>query len=309
MENLAASSPASAWLSALRLRTLPLALASILLGSFLAAASGQFQWAVLGLAALTTGLLQILSNLANDYGDSVHGADLVKERQGPRRAVQSGTISPGAMLRAMWLVGFLALAAGVALLWVAARHQPQVFWFFLALGLVAIAAAVTYTAGARPYGYAGLGDISVLLFFGLVGVLGTFFLHGGTLAWPLGLPAAACGLLAVGVLNINNIRDIDSDRVAGKRSVPVRLGRDRAVTYHWALLLGSQLCAVGYVLGQPMAAWPWLFVLSWPLLLRNGLAVSRLRASPLIDAHLKQMALATLLFVLTFGLGQWLGRA
>jgi 1,4-dihydroxy-2-naphthoate polyprenyltransferase len=309
MENPVATSPAAAWLGALRLRTLPLALASILLGSFLAAAEGRFQWAVLGLAILTTALLQILSNLANDYGDSVHGADLVKERQGPRRAVQSGTISAQAMLRAMWLLGFLALAAGLTLLWVAAWHQPQVFWGFLALGLLAIAAAVTYTAGAKPYGYAGLGDVSVLLFFGLVGVLGTYFLHGGTLAWPLALPATACGLLAVGVLNINNIRDIDSDRAAGKFSIPVRLGRPRAVAYHWALLMGSQACAVGYVLGQGALTWPWLFVLSWPLLLRNGLAVSRLRASPLIDAHLKQMALATLLFVLTFGLGQWLGRA
>jgi 1,4-dihydroxy-2-naphthoate polyprenyltransferase len=302
------ASPLRPWLSAFRLRTLPLALASIFLGSFLAAAHGGFRWPVLALAALTTVLLQILSNLANDYGDSVHGADLVKERQGPARAVQSGQISKATMRQAMYGFAGLSLVSGLGLLWVATSHSPTLFFTFLGLGLLAILAAVTYTAGAKPYGYAGLGDVSVLIFFGWLGVLGTYYLHAGQLDAWLALPATSCGLFAVGVLNINNIRDIDSDRVAGKHSLPVRLGRDRAVAYHWALIGVGLGCALAYVLARYQSPWQWLFLLAAPLLVRNGLSVSRLRSSPLIDGHLKQMALATLLFVLTFGLGQVLGR-
>ncbi len=296
------------WLSAFRLRTLPLALASIFLGSFLAAARAGFRWEVLALAALTTVLLQVLSNLANDYGDSIHGADLVKERTGPARAVQSGQISKATMLRAMAVFASLALVAGLSLLWVATTHSLPLFFTFLGLGLLAILAAVTYTAGAQPYGYAGLGDVSVLVFFGWLGVLGTYFLHVGQLDGWLLLPATSCGLFAVGVLNINNIRDLDSDRVAGKRSVPVRIGRDRAVAYHWTLLLGGIGCAVAYVAVHYSSPWQGLFLLSVPLLIHNGRSVDRLRQSPAIDGYLKQMALATLVFVITFGLGQLLGR-
>jgi 1,4-dihydroxy-2-naphthoate octaprenyltransferase len=302
------ASPLLPWLSAFRLRTLPLALASIFLGSFLAAAHGGFRWPVLALAALTTVLLQILSNLANDYGDSVHGADLVKERTGPARAVQSGQIAKATMRRAVFGFAGLSLASGLGLLWVATSHSLPLFFTFLGLGLLAILAAVTYTAGAKPYGYAGLGDVSVLIFFGWLGVLGTYYLHTGGLDLWLALPATSCGLFAVGVLNINNIRDIDSDRVAGKRSLPVRLGRDWAVAYHWALIGVGLGCALAYTVGRYHSPWQWLFLLGAPLLVRNGLAVSRLRSSPQIDNHLKQMALATLLFVLTFGLGQVLGQ-
>lgn len=158
----------SPWISAFRPRTLPLALASILTGAFLAAAAGQFNGPVVALAALTTILLQVLSNLANDYGDSQNGADSV-HRQGPQRAVQSGAITPAQMKRGMWICGLLALASGLALLWVALGAAGLgLFLAFLALGLAAIWAAVNYTAGKNPYGYAGLGDISVFLFFGLV---------------------------------------------------------------------------------------------------------------------------------------------
>ena len=152
-----------AWLSAFRLRTLPLALASIGMGSFLAGAEGLFDWQIFVFCALTTIFLQILSNLANDYGDSVHGADSL-DREGPQRAVQSGQISKKDMFGAMVVFAFLSLISGLYLLYLAI-DSTQSFWLFLGLGILAIIAAITYTAGKRPYGYAGLGDISVLLFF------------------------------------------------------------------------------------------------------------------------------------------------
>ena len=155
----------SAWIEASRPRTLPLALASIFLGSFLAAYNERFTWEVLLLASLTTIFLQVLSNLANDYGDSIHGADSA-EREGPSRSVQAGHISASAMRRAMILFGILSFVSGVWLLWIALEFRWQELPFFLGLGILAIIAAITYTSGSRPYGYAGLGDISVFLFFG-----------------------------------------------------------------------------------------------------------------------------------------------
>jgi 1,4-dihydroxy-2-naphthoate octaprenyltransferase len=205
-----------AWVSAFRLRTLPLALASIGMGSFLAAADNSFRGDVVAWCALTTLFLQILSNLANDYGDTKHGADSA-HRQGPKRAVQAGLITAAQMKTAMVVFAALSLLSGLLLLWTALGSAGlYVFLFFLALGLAAIWAAINYTAGARPYGYAGLGDIAVFTFFGLVGVMGTYYLQTQQLPGALLWPAASMGFLATGVLNINNIRDIESDRLAGK---------------------------------------------------------------------------------------------
>jgi 1,4-dihydroxy-2-naphthoate polyprenyltransferase len=305
-------SSAKAWISAFRPRTLPLSLSSILMGAFLAAANGRFNGAVVALAALTTVLLQILSNLANDYGDSQNGADSV-HREGPQRAVQSGAISPAQMKRAMFWFGAASLGAGVALLWVALGFAGLwVFGAFLVLGLCAIWAAINYTAGAKPYGYAGLGDVSVFLFFGLVGVGGTYFLQAyraadgwaGTLPLDVLLPAVSLGCFSAAVLNVNNIRDIRSDELAGKITVPVRLGPQRARVYHWLLLLLGLGAAVLYVAQNYRSPWQWLFLLAAPLLIYNGLQVWRRQQSMQLDPLLKQMAMSTLLFVLLFGIGQ-----
>jgi 1,4-dihydroxy-2-naphthoate octaprenyltransferase len=294
----------SPWISAFRPRTLPLALASILTGGFLAKASGQFNGAVVALAALTTILLQILSNLANDYGDSQNGADSV-HRQGPQRAVQSGAITPAEMKRAMWAFGLAALASGIALLLVALGFAGMwVLLTFFVLGLSAIWAAVNYTAGSNPYGYAGLGDISVFLFFGIVGVCGTYFLQTQTLPLAVLLPAAALGCFATAVLNVNNIRDIVSDKLAGKITVPVRLGPQHARRYHWLLLLLGVGAATVYVALTYHSPWQWLFLLSLPLFLFNGRQVWARQESMKIDPLLKQMAMSTLAFTLLFGLGQ-----
>lgn len=295
-----------AWVAAARPRTLPLALASISLGTFLAAANNVLNLPLAILALLTAVLLQVLSNLANDYGDSIHGADHV-ERLGPARAVQSGQISAGAMRLAIVLVALLAAVSGIALLWLAFGSQAlPLLLVFILLGAAAIGAAVTYTAGKKPYGYAGLGDIAVLIFFGWVGVLGTYFLQARQLDWTLFLPATSCGLLAVAVLNVNNIRDIESDKRAGKHSIPVRLGPHRARLYHWLLLGAAVLTACLYVLLDYRTPWQFLFLLSIPLLWQNGKAVARTFDPRRLNPLLKQMSLATLFFVLTFSVGQLL---
>ena len=296
-------SPFAIWIYAARPRTLLLAFATILMGAFLAAADGAARWDLVALAALTATFLQILSNLANDYGDSKHGADS-GTRVGPQRAVQSGQVSPAAMKRAMGLTAALAALAGVALVWLAFGAEGLLAaGLFILLGAAAIWAAVSYTASSRPYGYAGLGDLFVLIFFGWVGVAGTYFLQAGVLTGRLLLPATAIGLLAVGVLNVNNIRDIDSDRLAGKRSVPVRLGPARARIYHWLLLGLAWGCALLFVLTDYQSPWQLLFLLATPLLVRHGLAVARGRDAAALDPLLKQLSLTTLAFVLLFGLG------
>ena len=291
-----------AWISAFRLRTLPLALASIFLGSFLASYDGIFQLRILLLSALTTVLLQVLSNLANDYGDSINGADSAL-RQGPSRAVQSGAISIVAMKRAMGIFVFLAFASGVFLLYTAVGFSSQIFLIFIILGILAIMAAVFYTSGKRPYGYTGLGDLSVMVFFGFLGVLGTFYLHTGTLQPDYILLAATSGFFSTAVLNINNIRDIKSDSLAGKMSIPVRIGRKRAVHYHWFLLAAGWVCAIYFTIMHFQSPWQWMYLVSLPLFIYNAAMVSKKVDSISLDPFLKQMALSTLLFVLLFGAG------
>ncbi len=294
------------WIAAARPRTLPLALASIIMGSFLAATKGMFSWPVCLLSVLTTVLLQVLSNFANDYGDAVNGKD-TDLREGPARAVQKGVISAKGMRSAIVLFSVFSLASGISLLVIALKNaQPGAFWGFLALGLLCILAAITYTAGKKPYGYIGLGDLSVFVFFGWVGVLGSNYLHTLQWDWQQVLPATSCGLFAVAVLNINNIRDIESDRATGKNSIPVRIGRQNAVSYHWAILVLGMLCTLLYAVRTAGSPWEYLFLLSFPLIIANGRAVSRKRSPGELDPYLKQMALSTLLFVVLFGTGAWL---
>lgn len=293
------------WIEAMRPRTLPLATASIVMGSFLTAADDTLEWPVALLSLLTALLLQVLSNLANDYGDSVHGADH-SDRAGPSRAVQSGRISSQMMKRMMGLFAILSVASGITTLWLAFGAEAlPLFLLFILLGAAAIIAAVTYTAGSKPYGYVGLGDIFVLIFFGWVGVLGSYFLQAHALEWRLLLPATSTGLLTVAVLNVNNIRDIDSDKLAGKRSIPVRLGHHRARLYHWGLLSVSLGAALLYVLLHFTGYGQLLFLILLPLFWKNGITVYRTESAKL-DPMLKQTSLLTLLFVFSFGLGQLL---
>lgn len=290
-----------AWVSAFRLRTLPLSLSCIGMAAFLAAAAGKFNGLLFALCCLTTIFLQILSNLANDYGDSINGADHAG-RKGPQRAVQSGAITSSQMRNAVVLFTILCLLSGIGLLLLAFGLDWSALLFFLVLGLLCIAAAIAYTVGRKPYGYAGLGDLSVLIFFGLVGVMGSLYLFTRSVDYTDILPALSCGFFSIAVLNVNNIRDIESDRQAGKFSIPVRIGRDKAIVYHWFLLAAGTVSAIAYTFLHYESAWQFLFVPVVALFVRNGIAVSTLPSEKL-DPYLKQMAMSTLLFVITFGIG------
>lgn len=294
------------WLSAFRLRTLPLSLSCIAMGGFLAASTSSFRWDIFLLCVLTTIFLQILSNLANDYGDSIHGADST-DRKGPSRAVQSGAISPAQMKTAVVIFIVLCLTSGISLLLVSFGIDWRAMIFFFCLGLMSILAAIAYTVGKKPYGYIGLGDFSVLIFFGLVGVLGSYYLFTKEFSAYKILPALSCGFFSIGVLNINNIRDIESDQKAGKFSIPVRIGRSKSIVYHWFLIIAGITSAIVYTFLTSHEPWQWLFLLSIPLFIRNGMAISQ-KPSDQLDPYLKQMALSTLAFVLLFGIGLILSR-
>ena len=263
-----------------------------------------FSWTIFWLAVFTTTFLQILSNFANDYGDTVSGVDTV-ERTVATRAVQTGAITRQQMTKAIILMSILSFITGSLLIYEGLKDSStQTIITFFGLGVLAIIAAITYTVGKRPYGYMGFGDISVLIFFGWVGVLGTYFLYTHEFIWLNILPATSCGLFAVGVLNINNIRDIESDIKTGKNSIPVRLGKDKAVIYHWFLLTGGFICAVIYSLLNHSEFLNWIFLITLPLLIKIGVGVSKGKTPAQIDPFLKIMALTTLLFVITFGIGQ-----
>ena len=289
------------WLSAMRLRTLPLALASIAMAGFLAASVKAFEPVVFFLALLTAAGLQVLSNLANDYGDSIHGAD-GDHRIGPVRQIQVGAISKVQMVKAMWICTLITLSLGLALIMYSNINLSSLM-IFLALGIVALGAAVLYTNGSKPYGYMGLGDLAVFVFFGLLGVLGTYYLMTQKFEWMLLLPASALGFFTVAVLNVNNIRDLESDKLAGKNSIPVRLGRAKAVWYHWFLLLGGIFCMIVFIRINYAGIKPWMFMLASPLLLINAFAVKNKKEAGELDPYLKQMAISTLCFVLFFGIG------
>lgn len=292
---------AKVWIAAFRPRTLPLALSCIGMGTFLAASVGAFQWDIFLLCASTTVLLQILSNLANDYGDTVNGADH-EGRVGPVRAVQSGDITKESMKKALIVFVVLCLISGVWLLKVSLGGNLEAILFFFGLGILSILAAIAYTVGRKPYGYVGMGDFSVLVFFGIVGVLGSLYLFTKSISWDHLLPAMSCGFFSMGVLNINNIRDIESDKKAGKFSLPVRIGRDNAITYHWLLIIGGLTCAIVFTVINYTNLSQLLFLITIPFFIINGISVAK-KPSKELDPYLKQMALSTLLFVILFGVG------
>lgn len=235
------ASPLAVWIWAVRPRTLPLAASAIVLGFGLSVMQGHSRWGVFLLALVTALLLQILSNLANDYGDAMAGTDR-EDRVGPLRVTGSGLASPERMFRAMLLAAALTAASGLALILAGAWGKPAVLAAFLLLGAACVAAAVLYTVGKRPYGYVGLGDLMAGLFFGPVAVWGCAVLCGAADFAPLLLPGLAAGFCSTMVLNVNNMRDIETDARSGKKTVAVRLGRVKAARYHTALAALTLCC-------------------------------------------------------------------
>lgn len=295
------SSKVKAWLYAFRLRTLPLAFSSIITGSFIAWNKG-FNWSVLGLAILTTLLLQVLSNLANDYGDSEKGADN-DNRIGPKRAIQSGMLSFAEIKRAIYIFTFLCLISGSALIKIALPGREIEAVIFLMLGFGAIAAAIKYTVGKGAYGYYGMGDLFVMLFFGIVGVCGSYYLQAHQFSAALLLPGICIGCFATGVLNLNNIRDQVSDRQAGKITLVVRMGARAAKYYHTALITLGWFSMLIFSFLQPFSSVAFSYILSAPLFWRNVMAVWRVEDPKELDPYLKQLAISTFLFSLFFAVG------
>ena len=290
----------TSWLMAARLRTLPLSVSGILMGSALAVGDGFFQWNIFVLAVVVTLGFQVLSNFANDYGDGVKGTDN-DDRVGPARAMQSGLMTPKDLIRGMIVVTVATMIGVVALIYVSfGVDKIGLSLAFLGLGIAAIVAAVKYTVGKSAYGYKGLGDVFVFLFFGLIGVLGSYFLYGQQLFSIHILPAITVGLLATVVLHLNNMRDREADQKVGKRTLAVILGKKRAVLYHGTLLATAVLSWIVYLFlsKQPMLMYSTLIFLI-PILI-HWLVVIKTKKHPLLDPELKKVALTTFCLSLLF---------
>ena len=290
------------WVKAARLRTLPLALASIAMGGFVASTNKGFNLYAVLMAGLTTLLLQILSNFANDYGDFTKGTD-DNNRLGPKRTVQSGEITAKEMKMAMLIFSILSLFSGLAMLIYFVQLPLTATILFVGLGIAAIAAAIKYTTGDNPYGYAGYGDIFVFIFFGLVAVLGTFFLATQTWHWSVLLPALAMGMLSTGVLNLNNIRDYTNDKMKGKKTIAVKLGVEGAIYYHTLLVSIPFLAIIAYNLINQANWQAYLVLLLIPLFIIDLLDIRKIKNSAALDPYLKKLAIKTLLLTLVYGFG------
>ncbi|MFN3756116.1 MAG: 1,4-dihydroxy-2-naphthoate octaprenyltransferase [Flavobacterium sp.] len=290
------------WIEAARLRTLPLSVSGILVGSFYAMSQAYFNWKIVGFALLTTLGLQILSNFANDYGDGVKGTDN-EDRVGPKRTVQSGLISPKEMKSAMRLTAVITFVFATLLIYFSFKDQYLYYsLFFLALGVIAIASAIRYTVGNSAYGYRGWGDVFVFIFFGWVSTLGTYFLFTKEWDWKLALPATAIGLLSVGVLNLNNMRDEDSDRKSGKRTMVVKMGGAAARQYHYFLITTAMLLMLGFGFLNGFAIDQFIYVIVFFPLMSHMLRVHRTKNNRDLDPELKRLALSTFVLALLLSL-------
>ncbi|AZQ44667.1 1,4-dihydroxy-2-naphthoate octaprenyltransferase [Nonlabens ponticola] len=315
-----------AWISAARPRTLPLSISGIILGSCYAYGYNafakavlllgspqtndvinqpilfvKFNWWIPVLALITTLGFQVLSNFANDYGDGVKGTDN-DDRIGPMRAIQSGLISAVQMKRAMIITACLTAVSAISLIYVSlGLEQLITSLFFLVLGVAAIWAAIKYTVGDNAYGYRGLGDVFVFIFFGPVSVIGVYYLIASQLEWLLLLPSLTIGLLSVAVLNLNNMRDIESDRKAGKNTIPVKIGITNAKRLHYSFIAIALISIIAYIfiiiktLGNVVGdtEWLWLPILVLPMLLVHIITVYRNKVPALLDPELKKVALST----------------
>jgi 1,4-dihydroxy-2-naphthoate octaprenyltransferase len=291
------------WVSAARLRTLPLSLSGIIVGSFLAASHGVFDLKICLLALLTTVGFQVISNFANDYGDGVKGTDN-EERVGPERALQSGAISPEAMLNAIKITGVITTLIALLLIYVAFGTEHIIYSIvFIILGVSSIIAAIKYTMGDHAYGYSGFGDLFVFLFFGLLSVCGTYFLYAKTLEFSIFLPAVSIGLLSVGVLNLNNMRDQESDAKAGNNTIVVKIGNEFSRYYHFYLLGASFLLALLFTAINFKTAYQFLFIIAYIPIFKHLMVVYKNKEPKELDPELKKLALSTFLFAILFGIG------
>jgi len=291
------------YIQAARLRTLPLSVSGIIVGSFIAASQGLFNVVICILALLTTIGFQIISNFANDYGDGVKGTDN-NDRIGPERAIQSGAISPKQMLTAIKISVVITFIIAVALIYISFGKEDFINSFiFFVLGILSIAAAIKYTMGKKAYGYSGFGDVFVFLFFGILSVCGSYYLYSKQIDYSIFLPAFSIGLLSVGVLNLNNLRDRSSDLKSGKNTLIVKIGGEFGKYYHYYLLISSFLFVLLYTMIHFKSPYQFLFVIAYIPIIKHITVVYQNRSPKLLDPELKKLALSTFLFSLLFGLG------
>lgn len=284
-----------AWLQAARLRTLPLSVSGILVGSFYAYSQPDiiFKGAILGFALLTTLGLQVLSNFANDYGDGVKGTDN-ENRIGPQRAIQSGAITVSAMKKGIIITSLLTLAAAITLIYLSFGKENFTYsLFFFFLGLAAIAAAIKYTVGSSAYGYRGLGDVFVFIFFGLVSVIGCYFLFAKEVDALVILPAISIGLLSVAVLNLNNMRDQVSDALSGKNTLVVQMGAKNAKVYHFTVIITALSLTLAFAILNNFKPIQYLFLLSYVPFVLHLKTVAKNTVPRDLDPELKKVALGT----------------
>ena len=285
---------------AARLRTLPLSISGIVMGTALGMLAGAFDGQIFFLAILTTVAFQITSNFANDYGDGVKGTDS-DDRIGPSRALQAGLLSKKSLRNGIVIASIISLLLVLLLLYIAFGKENMVYFIvFTILGILSVWAALKYTMGDTPYGYKGLGDLSVFLFFGLLGVLGSQFLYTKMISGPEVLPAIAIGLLCVGVLNLNNLRDVVSDKKHGKNTLVVQMGFENGKKYHAALILLSFLAILGYAFIENISIWNNWYLLAFVPIFVHLAKVMRTTEPAKLDGELKKLALSTFLLSLLF---------
>ena len=295
------------WIKASRPRTVLLSFSGVLLGGFLAfnqlrslSLSKGRPCPVILFAALTAVLLQVLSNLANDYGDFKKGTDSAK-RVGPQREMQSGAITEKEMKHGLAVTAALCFISGALLIFVFAGLTWKELAVFAALGLGAVLAALLYTLGKRPYGYRGLGDLFCFLFFGWAAVAGTYYLATKSLDFSVLLPATAMGFLSNAVLNINNMRDVENDKASGKNSIVVKLGLKKAFVYHCLLIVGAFVCLTVYLVLHHAVWYPYLFWLLFPLFLKDLIAIKKTKPE-LLDPFLGRQVKHSFLLVVVYGI-------
>lgn len=293
------------WISAARLRTLPLSVAGIITGAAAANLHQSFDLSIFLLAISTTLGLQILSNFANDYGDSVKGTDN-HERVGPMRAVQSGILTANEMKNGIAITSVITLILAGLLIYEAFKYENLLHSsVFLILGVSAIVAAITYTVGRFAYGYRALGDIFVFVFFGLLSVLGSYFLFVRTLDNYILLPAIVVGLLSTAVLNLNNMRDRESDKRADKITLAVLLGATKIKIYHYALIISGFIFGLIYFVLIGKSWYYYVPLIAFLPLFKHLIAVKKTTSSPLLDPELKKVALFTFFFSILYFIISW----
>ncbi len=288
------------WLQAFRLRTLPLSISGILVGSALAYREDNFDALLFVLAIGTVLFLQILSNLANDLGDNLKGTDN-ENRIGPERSTQTGAISRENMKKAIYLFAALSLISGGTLAYLGTRDMGvEIQITFYILALACIAAAIGYTMGKKAYGYLGLGDLFVFMFFGLLSVCGIYILMAKSFDWVIVLPATAIGLLSAAVLNLNNMRDHENDARSNKNTLVVKIGFENALKYHFALLLLPVIALVSYA-ALTEFWWSLLALLSYIILGKHLIFVVKNPMPEKFDSQLGKVAISTFLMAVLFG--------